>query len=206
MNKTIKILIIVSGLLAVLLTLGVGLPTVLANDSQKQSTPPQAIIKDNGILSQVASILNISTDNLTQAYKQATQALKNEKPNDDAFYAKVAEILRIDKGALVAAIQKAANDIFDKRITAVLDQAVTKGTITQDEEKQIQTWFSQRPSALDKIFNIDRLHNFMGWGHMNMDKNMGKAQNGNHGKAPLKPDKITPTPTTTANATSLRLY
>jgi hypothetical protein len=211
MNKTIKALIIVSGLLAVMLTLGIGLPTLLANDSAPKSTPPSAITKDDGVIAQAAAILNISTENLTQAMKQAQLALKDTKPTDDAYYAKVAEILGIDKATLVAAIQKAANAVFDKKVAAILDQAVAKGTITQDEETQIETWFSQRPSALDKIFNIDKMHSFLGWGHSmngktNTEKPQQQLQQNNRGKMPQKPNKTTPQPTTTANTTSLRMF
>jgi len=91
---------------------------------------------------------------------------------------------------------------------------VTKGTITKDEKAQIETWFSQRPSALENLFNFDKLHGLMGWGRpeKNIEKlpntNHGKAPQGNNGKANVKPPKATPktTPTPTINATSLRLY
>ncbi len=124
MSKKIRWLIVIMGVLAVFLTLAIGIPTVMANNSTQPTTsgnstlqkmPPSAVVKDNDILAQVAAILNISTDNLTQAVKQAAQSSNGTRTTDDAFYAKVAQILNIDKATLEAAVQKAANAVLDNR-------------------------------------------------------------------------------------------
>jgi len=210
MSKKVRWLIIVTGMLAVFLTLAIGIPTVMADNSTQpamagnstlQKMPPSAMVKDNNILTQVAAILNISTDNLTQAFKQAAQSSNGTGATDDAFYAKVAGILGIDKATLEAAVQKAASAMLDNNVASMLDQAVAKGTITKDEEAQIETWFSQRPSAIGKLFNIDRLHSLMGWGQQIMEK----TQNSEHGKSSEKTPKMTPLPKTSANMTSLRM-
>lgn len=209
MSRKMKF-IIIAGLVVLLLTFGIGVSAIAADDATPTTTPPAAVVKQEGIIARVAEILNISSANLTQAMRQADKELKDTKPTADAYFAKVAEILKIDKATLVAAVQQATKDILNLKMDALLDKAVAKGTITADEKAQIDTWFDQRPSAFDKLFNFGAFNAFKGWGkaHGFFGKNVPqpKVQPGK----PVKPPKITPKPiplpTPTVNATSIRMY
>lgn len=64
---------------------------------------------------------------------------------------KAAAILHIDEQTLVNAFKQAAKELQGKRLQTALDNAVKNGKLNQDEADQIQTWWSQRPAALDKV-------------------------------------------------------
>lgn len=162
MSRKVKFLIAVS-LAALLLIVGIGIP-VMADTPTPTPTPPIAITKQAGVLDRVAQILNISRDTLVNAMKQAAQELKDQKPTSDDFYNKVAGILKISKDTLVSAIQQAAQETRDANINARLDKAVQNGVITSDEENQIKDWYSNKPSAVDKLFNSRLFGGPKGWG------------------------------------------
>jgi hypothetical protein len=64
---------------------------------------------------------------------------------------KTATILGIDEQTLVNAFKQAAQELQGQRLQTALNNAVKNGKLTQDEANQIQTWWSQRPAALDKL-------------------------------------------------------
>lgn len=160
------IIAIVAIVAALVLALGIGI-TVFAADTPTP-TPPIAVTTQDTLIQRAAQILGVTTDQMINAISGAKQALKDQKPTADVFYAKVAELLGngITKDTLVAAMQQAGKEIAQTRITTGLDNAVKNGKITADEENQIQTWLAARPSAVDKLFG--GLSGFGGrcWGFM----------------------------------------
>lgn len=64
---------------------------------------------------------------------------------------KAATILGVDEQTLVNAFKQAAQELQGQRLQTALDNAVKNGKLNQDEANQIQTWWSQRPAALDKV-------------------------------------------------------
>ena len=78
---------------------------------------------------------------------------------------KAATILNIDEQTLVNAFKQAAQELQGQRLQTALNNAVKNGKLTQDEANQIQTWWSQRPAALDKLapgFGLGRMGGFLG--------------------------------------------
>ncbi|MGP8079911.1 MAG: hypothetical protein ACLPVI_05310 [Dehalococcoidales bacterium] len=81
---------------------------------------------------------NVSTDNtalLTQVVTLLNQATGKS----------------ITVAQLQAAMTKAEAQMKSDALTQALSNAVANGTITQDEANQIQSWWNQRPSAVDKL-------------------------------------------------------
>ncbi len=107
MSRRIKVLISVLAAV-VLLTVG-SAATVMA---EGEATPPEAGAKC--IPARVAQILGISQEDLTNAFEQARQEMREE--------------------ALIR----------------VLDRAVEKGRIDEDEAKEIEEWWEQRPEVQDR--------------------------------------------------------
>jgi uncharacterized protein YehS (DUF1456 family) len=64
---------------------------------------------------------------------------------------RVAAILNIDEQTLLSAFQQAGAQLRDENLVKALDKAVANGKITQDEANQIQSWWAQRPAALEKL-------------------------------------------------------
>ena len=78
---------------------------------------------------------------------------------------KAAAILSIDEQTLVNAFKQAAQELQGQKVQQALDNAVKNGKLTQDEANQIQTWWSQRPAALDKVapgLGMGRMGGFFG--------------------------------------------
>ena len=69
----------------------------------------------------------------------------------DAVIKKVAAILNIDEQKLIDAFKKAATELRSENFLPALDKAVANGKITQAEADQIESWWAQRPAALDKL-------------------------------------------------------
>ena len=162
MSRKMKIFI-AAGLAVLLLVVGVAIP-VMAEDTPTP-TPPAAITAGEGVLDRAAAILGVSKDTLTNAIKQAKEELKGQKPTADDFFAKVASILNKDKATVISAFQEAAKETRDANLDSKLAKLVQKGTITSDEAGQIKDWFSQRPSAVDKLFNFRAIGGFWGRCH-----------------------------------------
>ncbi len=64
---------------------------------------------------------------------------------------KTAEILGVTEQELRDAFKQAKSELKEERITPALDKVVENGKITQDEANQIESWWAQRPVALDKV-------------------------------------------------------
>jgi hypothetical protein len=71
--------------------------------------------------------------------------------NNDEFIAKLATILGKTTAVVQEAFQSAAGEMRTAAFEKALSNAVTDGKLTQDEANQIQSWWEQRPAALDKI-------------------------------------------------------
>ena len=69
----------------------------------------------------------------------------------DAVLEKVADILDIDAETLKGAFQEAGKQLKSDVFTKALDKAVENGKITQGEADEIETWWGQRPEAVDKL-------------------------------------------------------
>ena len=160
------IIAIVAIVAALVLALGIGI-TVFAADTPTP-TPPIAAIAQDTFIQRTAQILGVTTDQMINAVTQAKQALADQKPTADTFYAKVAELLGngMTKEKLVAAMQQAGTEIAQERINTGLDNAAKNGKITADEAKQIKDWLAARPSAVDKLFGGLRGFGGRCWGFM----------------------------------------
>jgi hypothetical protein len=87
----------------------------------------------------------------------------------DQIIEKAAEQLGVDPTALSEAIKQAQQQLWNEKLDAYLAEAVTAGTITQEEADAIKAWVQARPAALDKLgmgkFGLPGLH---GRGHHGM--------------------------------------
>lgn len=63
----------------------------------------------------------------------------------------VGVILDIDIETLTDAFQQAAAEIRTDRLSTDLAEAVESGNLTQDEADEIESWWSQRPAAVDEF-------------------------------------------------------
>jgi hypothetical protein len=196
------IIAIVAIIAALVLALGIGI-TVFAADTPTP-TPPIAAVTQDTFIQRTAQILGVTTDQLINAVTGARQALKDQKPTADAFYAKVAELLGngITKDTLVAAMQQAGTEIAQERINTGLDNAVKNGKITDAEKEQIKGWLAARPSAVDKLFGGLRGFGGRCWGFMKGGFG-GMGRFGGPGPFKGGPRNQTPkaSPSTTAFAT-----
>lgn len=64
--------------------------------------------------------------------------------------ARVAGILGISEETLKNAIQQAQQEIQDDAFLKMLEKAVAKGTVTQDEADQIKEWWQARPERMEQ--------------------------------------------------------
>ena len=63
--------------------------------------------------------------------------------------ARVAQILDISREDLTNAFEQARQEMREEALIRVLDRAVEKGHIDEDEAKEIEEWWEQRPEAVD---------------------------------------------------------
>ncbi len=113
MSKKVKVLISVL-VVALLLTVG-GTAVVMA---QEELTPPASQTGAGGLLVRVAEILDIPQEDLVNAFKQASEEIRQE-------------------------CQARSEDAFTQR----LNEAVANGLITQEEADAIRGWWEQKPST-----------------------------------------------------------
>jgi hypothetical protein len=79
--------------------------------------------------------------------------------NDTDFLTRVVAALNTATGKSITvaqlqdALTQAETQLKSDAVTKSLADAVTNGKITQDEANQIQSWWNQRPSAVDKLPN-----------------------------------------------------
>jgi len=69
----------------------------------------------------------------------------------ETFISKVATILELDESEVADAFQQARQEMQGQAVDKLLDKAVEKGRITQDESDQIMEWWQNRPEALSKL-------------------------------------------------------
>ena len=115
--------------------------------------------------------------------------------NNTALLTQVATLLSsaagntITESQLQAAITQAETQMKSNAVTQALANAVANGTITQDEANQIQSWWNQRPAAVDKLHGFG----FLGRGFGGMMRNRG-PWGGSPQTTPVTPSTTTTTP------------
>ena len=115
--------------------------------------------------------------------------------NNTALLTQVATLLSsaagktITESQLQAAITQAETQMKSNAVTQALANAVANGTITQDEANQIQSWWNQRPAAVDKLPGFG----FLGRGFGGMMRNRG-PWGGSPQTTPVTPSTTTTTP------------
>jgi hypothetical protein len=92
------------------------------------------------------------------------------------------------------ALTQAAAQMKTDALTKSLANAVTNGKITQAEADQIQSWWNQRPAAVDKLVPNGGF-GFPGMGRGGMMPGFGGMNRGG-GMFPDKPAQTTPTEST----------
>ena len=147
MSKKVKIL--VSVLVAVvLLTVG-GVATVMA-----QEPTPSAEDGAKRCLTRVAEILGVSPEDITNAFKQVRQEMKeNAVEIRERVLARATEILGVSQEDLSNAFKQAQQEMKEGAVTRALDKAVEKELITQEEADQIKEWWEQKPEVLDQALS-----------------------------------------------------
>lgn len=100
----------------------------------------------------------------------------------EGFLDKVARILGISKDTLLDAFREAKGELRDETFTKILDKAVAKGLITQQEADDVKTWFAQRPPVVDRLLNFRLLARVKGRRFNetikgNLTKRLGNPQN-----------------------------
>lgn len=73
-----------------------------------------------------------------------------DKPSDQVLE-KAAAQLGVDPSTLQDALKQAGRQVMLERVDEYLAQAVTDGTITQDEANAVKAWIESRPAAVDKL-------------------------------------------------------
>lgn len=132
--------------------------------------------RELGVLNtKVAEILGIDEEQLSDAFRQAWQEVRDgldEGVNPrDAVLSKVADILGITVEQLTEATEQAREELraeaqerIRERNEERLQNAVDNGVITEDEANQIREWWESRPAALDKLRPLGPPHGRMGGG------------------------------------------
>lgn len=73
---------------------------------------------------------------------------------------KVADKLGVTEEALINAFKQASQEMRTSKFQNALKNAVTNGRLTQGEADEIETWWAQKPAALDKFapgFGLGRM-------------------------------------------------
>jgi uncharacterized protein YehS (DUF1456 family) len=70
---------------------------------------------------------------------------------EESVMKKVAVKLGVTEQALIDAFKQASQEMQTSKLQNALKNAVTNGRLTQAEASQIETWWAQRPAALDKF-------------------------------------------------------
>ncbi|MCX6000734.1 MAG: hypothetical protein NTU41_14440 [Chloroflexi bacterium] len=91
----------------------------------------------------------LTTTVFASSSSSSATSLTNNTRQD--FIDKVASNLGLTSDQVAAAFDKAQSQMLDEQIQERLQEAVTNGTITQDEADQIQQWWTSRPDALSKL-------------------------------------------------------
>ena len=143
MSKKMKVL--VSMLVAIILMTVGGTTIAMANEEEPTIAPQEGATPP--FLARAAEILGISTDNLTSAFNQARQEMREERLNQATCNESICEerAERIKERLLKR--QQVQQKIREK----VLEKAMGKGRITEGEAGEIEAWRESRPKALDRL-------------------------------------------------------
>jgi TPP-dependent pyruvate/acetoin dehydrogenase alpha subunit len=154
-----KIKVIISVLVAVVvLTVG-SAATVMA---EGEATPPPEAGAEC-LLARVAQILGIPQEDLTDAFEQARQEIREE----DCFTPCEQVQQRVREEASIRSREQAQQKIRDESgmrsyeqvqeqvgeeaLIRVLDRAVGKGYIDEEEAEEIRQWWEQRPEVMERL-------------------------------------------------------
>ena len=76
------------------------------------------------------------------------QQSDGEESRMSAFAAKVASILGLEADDVENAMEQAREELADEALDDKLDELVEKGTITQEQADEYETWIESRPDGL----------------------------------------------------------
>ena len=80
-----------------------------------------------------------------------TSTTADEQNSREELISKVAEILNIDEAAVSDAFQQATQEMMTERQQERLQNAIDNGLITEEEATEIQSWWDNRPAALEGL-------------------------------------------------------
>ena len=145
MSKRIKVFMAV---LAAVLLLGMGGAAAVMADEDPDPTQETG---GKGLLARVAQILEISQEDLSNAFKQAREEFRQEKLNrtmeKGSISPEQAEKIRERWEHRLELSQAGAPDVFLK----LVDKAEEQGRITSGEAGEIRVWWEQRPETLNSL-------------------------------------------------------
>jgi len=98
------------------------------------------------IIAVIAGVVVLSLVGGSIALADNSQQSNSSNP----YLAAVATKLGVDEATLTSAVKEAQKEIATTAINNALDNAVTKGIITTDEETALKTWLAQEPVNGDK--------------------------------------------------------
>ena len=134
--------------------------------------------RELGVLNaRVADILGVDEEQLSDAFRQAWQEVKDDLGEGinprDAVIGKVADILGITVEQLTDATEQARQELqaeaqerMRERNEDRLQNDVYNGVITEDEANRIREWWESRPAALDKLRPANRFRHHVQQGPM----------------------------------------
>ena len=141
MSKKIKV--IISVLVAVVvLTVG-GAATVMADG--EATPPPEA--GAGCLLARVAQILGIPQEDLTSAFEQAREEIREECCIGAGE--QVQQRIREESG--IRSREQVQEQVGEEALIRVLDRAVGKGYIGEEEAEEIKQWWEQRPEVMERL-------------------------------------------------------
>ena len=143
MSKKVKVL--VSTLVVIILLTAGGTTMAMAQEEETTPAPQTGVISP--FLARVAEILGISTDNLTNAFEQARQEMREERLNQATGNETICQECGERIGERLLKRQQVQQKLREK----VLEKAMGKQRITEDEAGEIRGWWGSRPEALDRV-------------------------------------------------------
>ncbi len=148
MSKKGKVMVAV--MVAVLLV--TGLATAVMAQPEKTSGALTAGM-NSPVLTRLAEILGITSEQLTEAFQQAWQDVRGE--NATANQAAKRLRIREEKAERIKEQlmekQQARLEKSDEAFQKIVDKGLDKGLINEGEALEIRQWWSERPVALDKL-------------------------------------------------------
>jgi len=138
-----KIKVIISVLVAVVvLTVG-SAATVMADG---EATPPPEAGAEC-LRARVAQILGIPQEDLTNAFEQAREEIREEYCIGAGE--QVQQRIREESG--IRSREQVQEQVGEEALIRVLDRAVGKGYIGEEEAEEIKQWWEQRPEVMERL-------------------------------------------------------